>query len=203
MLDSQDVERAIESILFVSGEPVKLSRLAAVLGVTEEEADEAADRLRDWYSFERRGIRLAKLDDSLQLCSSPEFAEYIRHALETRKLPQLSAPALEVLAITAYFQPVTRAYIEQIRGVDSVYTVGLLVERGLIESCGRLAAPGRPLLYRTTYAFLRTFGLESLKDLPELPQYEGGGDGREGIQSAISELMAREAEQEADAACGQ
>ena len=193
-MDSHDIECAIEGILFVSGEPVKMSRIAAVLGLDELDVDAAADRMRDQYSFDRRGIRLVKLDDSLQLCSSPEFSDYIRQALETRKQPQLSQPALEVLAIIAYFQPVTRAYIEQIRGVDSSYTVGLLLERGLVESCGRLAAPGRPMLYRTAYAFLRTFGLESLKELPELPQIESGDDGREGIQNAISELKAREME---------
>ena len=192
-MDSHDIERAIESILFVSGEPVKQARIAAALGVPEQDVDAAADRMRDWYGFERRGVRLVKLDDSLQLCSSPEFADYIRFALETRKPPQLSPPALEVLSVIAYFQPVTRAYIEKIRGVDSVYTVGLLLERGLVETRGRLAAPGRPMLYGTTYAFLRTFGLESLKELPELPLIEGGGDDREGIQNAISELRAREA----------
>ena len=191
-MDNHDIECAIESILFVSGEPVKVSRISAVLGVGEAEVEDAAYRMRDWYSFERRGIRLVVLDDSLQLCSSPEFADQIRFALETRKPPQLSQPALEVLASIAYFQPVTRAYIEQIRGVDSSYTVGLLQDRGLIESCGRLAAPGRPMLYRTTYAFLRCFGLESLRDLPELPQVEGSGDGREGIRSAIAELQNKE-----------
>lgn len=192
-MDEHDIECAIESILFASGEPVKQSRIAAVLGVDEATVSDAAGRMRDWYSFERRGIRLVVLDDSLQLCSSPEFAEQIRFALETRKAPQLSQPALEVLAIIAYFQPVTKAYIEQIRGVDSAYTVGLLSDRGLVEACGRLPAPGRPMLYRTTYAFLRTFGLESLRDLPELPPVEAGDDGREGIQNAISELQAKEA----------
>jgi len=200
-MDNHDVECAIESILFVSGEPVKISRIAAVLGVGEQEVEAAAQRMRDQYSFDRRGIRLVFLDDSVQLCSSPEYAEQIRFALETRKQPQLSQPALEVLAVVAYFQPVTRAYIEQIRGVDSVYTVGMLLERGLLETCGRLSAPGRPMLYRTTYAFLRTFGLESLRELPELPQIDGGDDGREGIQNAISELIAREKEaQETDTA---
>ena len=186
------MECAIEAILFVSGEPVKQSRIAAVLGVGEEQVAEAADRMRDKYGFERRGIRLLKLDDTLQLCSSPEFADQIRLALEARKPPQLSVPALEVLSIIAYFQPVTKAYVEQIRGVDSAYTIGLLAERGFVESCGRLAAPGRPMLFRTTHAFLRTFGLESLRDLPELPQVESTDDGREGIQNAIQELKARE-----------
>ena len=196
-MEIHDIECAIESILFVSGEPVMISRIAAVLGVGESVVEEIAYRMRDWYSFERRGIRLVVLDDSLQLCSSPEFADQIRYALETRKPPQLSQPVLEVLAIIAYFQPVTRAGIEQIRGVDSSYTVGLLQDRGLIESCGRLAAPGRPMLYRTTYVFLRTFGLESLRELPELPKVESANDGREGIKNAIMELRNKEtAEQE-------
>ena len=191
-MESTELESIIESILFVSGDPVKLSRIAAVLGVGEFDIDAAANRMRDKYSFERRGIRLVKLEDTLQLCSSPEYADYIRRALETRKPPQLSQPALEVLAIVAYFQPVTRVYIEQVRGVDSVYTVGLLLDRGLIEPCGRLAAPGRPMLYRTTSAFLRTFGISSVSELPELPEIETTGDAREGIRNAIIELQSQE-----------
>jgi len=193
-MDSHEVESAIEAILFVSGEPVKISRIADVLGVSEDEIELAGDRLRDNYSFVRRGIRLVRLEDTLQLCSSPEYADYIRRALETRKPPQLSQPALEVLSIIAYFGPVTKAYIEQIRGVDSSYTVGLLQDRELVESCGRLAAPGRPMLYRTTHVFLRTFGIESLRELPDLPHVEGSNDEKEGIQNAIKELKAREAE---------
>jgi len=193
-IDSNEVESAIEAILFVSGEPVRISRIADVLGVAVNEIELAADRLRDNYSFVRRGIRLVRLEDTLQLCSSPEYADYIRKALETRKPPQLSQPALEVLSIIAYFGPVTKAYIEQIRGVDSAYTVGLLQERGLIDACGRLAAPGRPMLFRTNHNFLRTFGLESLKELPDLPQVEGVDDEKEGIKNAIKELEARNAE---------
>jgi len=191
-MEVQDIECVIEAILFVSGEPVKLSRIAAVLGVDEFDVESAANRMRDKYSFDRRGIRLVKLDNTLQLCSSPEFADYIRLALESRKPPQLSAPALEVLAIIAYFQPVTRAYIEQVRGVDSAYTVSLLLERGLVESAGRLSAPGRPMLYKTTHVFLRTFGLQSLSELPLLPEIESTEDGREGIQTAILKLKEAE-----------
>ena len=187
-----DIQSIIESILFVSGEPVKIARIAAVLGVSNDDVEAAADSMRDKYSFDRRGIRLVKLNDSLQLCSSPEFADYIRLTLEARKSPQLSGPALEVLAIIAYFQPVTRAYIEQLRGVESAYTVGVLVDRGLIETCGRLSAPGRPLLYSTTHVFLRTFGLESLDGLPELPHVEPGDDGRDGIHKAILEIKERQ-----------
>jgi segregation and condensation protein B len=190
-MENHDIEGAVEGILFVSGEPVKTARIAAVLGVEESDVEEAARKLGDNYSFERRGIRLVRLDGALQLCSSPEYADFIRRALDTRKPPKLSQPALEVLAIVAYFQPVTKAYIEQIRGVDSAYTVGLLADRGFIESCGRLDAPGRPMLYRTTHVFLRTFGMTSLSDLPILPQVEDTG-GKESIQTAILELKSRE-----------
>ena len=187
-----DIESVIESILFVSGEPVAMARIAAVLGISEFDVEAAASRLRDRYSFERRGIRLVKMDTSIQLCSSPEYADYIRLALETRKPPSLSQPALEVLAIAAYFQPVTKSYVEQIRGVDSAYTISLLLDRELLEACGRLAVPGRPILYRTTAAFLRTFALESLAQLPELPQLDNSENHLEGIQNAISELQSKE-----------
>lgn len=171
-MEIRDIESIIEGILFASGEPVGLGRIAAVLGISETAVSEAATRLRDRLVFERRGIRLVFLDKAIQLCSSPEYADYIRLALETRKQPQLTPQALEVLSIVAYFQPVTKLYIEQVRGVDSSYTVGLLQERGLIETCGRLSVPGRPLLYKTTPAFLRTFGLTKLEDMPVLPEPE-------------------------------
>ncbi|MCL2408044.1 MAG: SMC-Scp complex subunit ScpB [Oscillospiraceae bacterium] len=201
-MESYDIEGAIEGILFVSGEPVRISRIVDVLGVDETAVEDAARRLGDKLSFERRGMRLVRLDGALQLCSSPEYADYIRRALEKRKPPQLSPPALEVLAIVAYFQPVTKAYIEQIRGVDSSYTVGLLAERGFIESCGRLAVPGRPMLYRTTYVFLRTFGMASLNELPILPQVEDTGS-KESIQTAILALKSREeSNRETEAAPG-
>jgi segregation and condensation protein B len=191
-MDTNFLDGAIESILFVSGEPVNLVRLAAVFGVGEFEIEAAANRVRDKLAFERRGIRLVKLDNSFQLCSSPEYADYIRLALETRKPPQLSPAALEVLAIIAYFQPVTKAYIEQIRGVDSAYTVGLLVDRGLIESCGRLAVPGRPMIYKTTHVFLRTFGIETIEELPELPEVESKDESsKESIRHAIMALKAQ------------
>lgn len=168
-----EIDSVLESILFASGDPMPLSRLCALLDKSEEEILDAAGRLADGYSFERRGIRLLRLEDNLQLCSAPENGEYVRRALETRKPPRLSPAAMEVLTIVAYFQPVTKTYIEQIRGVDSSYTVGLLVDRELIEPCGRLDVPGRPTIYRTTHGFLRAFGLSSLDELPEqeeLPQ---------------------------------
>ena len=118
------------------------------------------------------------MEDSYQLCSAPEYAEIIRRAFEIRKTAKLSQPALEVLAVVAYYQPVTRAQVDQIRGVDSAYTVGLLLDRKLIEECGRLQVPGRPRLYRTTQTFLRSFHISSLEDLPPLPGMEEGGQMR-------------------------
>lgn len=168
-MELRDIEAAIEGILFASGEPVSAERLCRTLELDRAAVESVASRLADHYSYERRGIRLRKLEGAYQLCSAPECAEWIRKALEVRKPAQLSPPALEVLTIVAYFQPVTRAYIDQVRGVDSSYTVGLLAERGLIEENGRLAVPGRPLLYRTTRNFLRVFNLASLDELPPLP----------------------------------
>ena len=155
--------------------------------------------LEDKYKFERRGIRLIRLEDSLQLCSAPESADTIRLALETRKQPQLSQPALEVLAAVAYFQPVTRAYIEQVRGVDSAYTVGLLQNKGLIEPCGKLAVPGRPVLFKTTDAFLRTFSISSVDELPPLPDAGGEEDGQMKIIEAINALKTVDSAPETEA----
>ena len=138
-------------------------------------AEQVLRRLGDYYAYERRGIRLVQMDESYQLCSSPDYADTIRRAFEIRKSAKLSQPALEVLTIIAYYQPTTRAYVDQVRGVDSSYTMSLLLERGMIEECGRLQVPGRPHLYRTTKKFLRDFHLSSLEELPELPGLETEG----------------------------
>ena len=172
-MELKDIESAIEGILFAAGEPVSAERICAALGADRATVDAVAQRLADYYSYERRGIRLLRLDGAYQLCSAPEYADAVRQTLETRKPAQLSQPALAVLAIIAYFQPATRADVDQVRGVDSTYTVALLLERGLIEECGRLAVPGRPIQYRTTRDFLRCFGLASLDELPELPNSSG------------------------------
>ena len=162
-----EYERILESILFASGDPYPISRLAELMGLSEGEVAEAAQRLGDSLRFDNRGICLVRLEDSLQLCSSPENADWVRRALDTRRPARLSPAALEVLAIAAYFQPVTRSYVEQLRGVDSSYTMGLLVDKGFLEPVGRLDAPGRPMQFCTTALFLRTFGLSSLEELPD------------------------------------
>ena len=168
-MELKELQAALEGILFASGEPVAAERLCVGLDIDRATLDQVAQHLMDEYSFQRRGIRLVKLDNSYQLCSAPEYADDIRKTLESRKPAKLSQSALEVLAIIAYYQPTTRAYVDQIRGVDSSYTVGLLLERELIAECGRLAVPGRPILYRTTKNFLRSFNLTNLEELPELP----------------------------------
>ena len=174
-LDIKEIEAAIEGILFASGEPVSIERICMATELDRPAAEQVLRRLGDYYAYERRGIRLVQMDESYQLCSSPDYADTIRRAFEIRKSAKLSQPALEVLTIIAYYQPTTRAYVDQVRGVDSSYTMSLLLERGMIEECGRLQVPGRPHLYRTTKKFLRDFHLSSLEELPELPGLETEG----------------------------
>ena len=168
-MEMKEIESAIEGILFASGEPVHIDRICLALEMDRPTVEMVLQKLGDYYAFERRGIRMLRLEDSYQLCSSPDYADLIRKAFEIRKPAKLSQPALEVLTIIAYYQPTTRAYVDQIRGVDSSYTIGLLLERKLIEECGRLQVRGRPHLYRTTKNFLRVFHLNSLEELPEMP----------------------------------
>ena len=177
-MEMKEIESAIEGILFASGEPVHVDRICVALELDRPTAEQVLQKLMDHYAYERRGIRLLHIEDSWQLCSAPDYAEYIRKAFEIRKPAKLSQPALEVLTIIAYYQPTTRAFVDQIRGVDSAYTMGLLQERKLIEECGRLQVPGRPHLYRTTKQFLRAFHLTSLEDLPEMPDLGGEGQMR-------------------------
>jgi len=186
-----DMTAALEAILFAAGESMPVARLSLVLGAEEEEILRCAGELAEGYEKEMRGIRLLHLGDKLQLCSAPEYAPYITKALEQRKPPMLSPSALETLAIVAYFQPVTRAYIDQVRGVDSSYTVSSLLERGLIEPAGRLDVPGRPSLLRTTDVFLRTMSVSSLEELPKLPDMSGG-DGVMELQRKIEQLQSAE-----------
>ena len=174
-LEMKDIEAAVEGILFASGEPVAVDRICVALNMDRPTVELVLQHLQDYYSYERRGVRLLRMEDSWQLCSAPEYGDQIRKAFEIRKPAKLSQPALEVLTIIAYYQPTTRAYVDQIRGVESSYTVGLLLDRHLIEECGRLQVPGRPHLYRTTRQFLRTFHLSSLEDLPEMPGMEADG----------------------------
>lgn len=186
-LEMKDIEAAVEGILFASGEPVAVDRICVALNMDRPTVELVLQHLQDYYSYERRGVRLLRMEDSWQLCSAPEYGDQIRKAFEIRKPAKLSQPALEVLTIIAYYQPTTRAYVDQIRGVDSSYTVGLLLDRHLIEECGRLQVPGRPRLYRTTKAFLRAFHLKSLDDLPEIPGLEADGQLRLDQDGAVQD----------------
>lgn len=177
-MDIAEIERAVEAILFAVGDPIELSRLSEILEVDEPSLEKVITKLRDDYDFEKRGIKIVKLENSYQMCSAPIHAPYIRKALETKRAPRLSPPLLEVLSVIAYRQPVTRAYVEQVRGVDCSYSITSLVEKGLIKESGRLDVPGKPILYRTTKEFLRVFGLETLNDLPELPEFADTEDGQ-------------------------
>ena len=196
-MEIKELESALEGVLFAAGEPVPVERLCLGLEVDRPTLDAVAQRLMDRYSYDRRGIRLLRLDTSYQLCSAPEFAGYIRKTLEGRKPARLSQPALEVLAVVAYYQPVTRAYVDQVRGVDSSYTMGLLLERGLIEEAGRLAVPGRPIQFKTTRDFLRAFGHSGLEELPELPsQSQEGSQMTLELEASLARLREAEALEE-------
>ena len=261
-MDERELKSALEAIIFASGEPVPAARISLVLGVPEEDVFSCAAGLAEEYEHEGRGIRLVRLDKSLQMCSAPQYAKTIARVIEHRAPPKLSPPALqaleiapeefepvlrglalrygegrgvrlmryeeslqlctrpqyreilekvlqpvrrqtltqaalETLAVIAYFQPVTRAYVDEVRGVDSSYTVSSLVEKGLIEAAGRLEAPGRPTLYRTTEAFLRVMGVSELEELPPLPDMSST-DGLEKLQGAINALRGRGEQMEMD-----
>lgn len=169
MTDIRKITQAIEAILFAAGHPVTYDKLSEVLGLPPREVRQLAEHMALSYNGEDtdRGILLLCTDESCQLCTKEEYAPYIREALGIRRGGNLSASSLEVLAVIAYNQPVTRSYIDAVRGVDSAYAVSSLLDRHLIEPCGRLDAPGRPMLYATTPDFLRVFGLTSLADLPD------------------------------------
>lgn len=163
-----NIECAIEGILFAAGEPVKCAKLATVLEVGIEEVEAAAKRLKESYDKNLRGLMMIEIDEGYQLCSRPEYYAYIQDILGEQRRQALSNAAMEALAIIAYKQPVTKGQVEFIRGVNSDGAVNRLVERGLVEECGRLDAPGRPILFRTTQNFLRCFGLKTPDQLPAI-----------------------------------
>jgi len=173
-MEPLELQRGIEAILFAAGEPVEASRLAMALEADEADIRTAADALADAWAFERRGIRIIRLENAYQMVSSGEMADFVTRALETRKPPKLSASQLEALTIIAYYQPATKAVVEQIRGVDSSYSISALLNKKLIEEAGRLNVPGRPIQYKTTADFLRTFGLNSLEELPPIERVSFG-----------------------------
>ena len=191
-MEQSELQRVIEAILFAAGEPVEISRFAASLEIDENEIEDALNALADEFAYNRRGIRILRLEKGYQMVSSGEMADYITRTLETRKPPKLSSSQLEALTIVAYYQPATKAMIEQIRGVDSSYSIGALMNKKLIEEAGRLNVPGRPILYRTTPDFLRTFSISSLEDLPPIEMVNFG---EPMIQEEISEMSEQQGNQ--------
>ena len=188
---------AIEGILFAAGEPVKAAKLAAVLETDIDTINEAVKLLKYNYDTEERGMKIIDIDDGYQLCSRPDYYNYIQLILGEQRRQALSNAAMEALAIIAYKQPITKGQIEYIRGVNSDAAVNRLCERGLIEECGRLDAPGRPILYKTTQNFLRCFGISTPKDLPPLDMSQFGTE-YEQLSMDIEENNPIEGQQELD-----
>ncbi len=171
-MNSKELKRGIEAVLFASGEPISIERLAQTFEITPEEIVNATDDLAKEYKAGGRGIVIVRLENTYQMASDERYAEYIKKAFDMRRRTPLSSAALEVLAVVAYNQPVTKSFIEQVRGVDCSGVVSTLVEKGLIEEQGRLELPGKPLLYGTTKNFLRCFCISDLSELPPLPKNE-------------------------------
>ncbi len=186
----ENISAAIEAILFASGDSVEKSRIAQALEITEKKVDEHISALIDDYNNAQRGITIIKLDSAYQMVSAKEYAPEIRTVMDLRRNTPLSQAALEVLAVVAYNQPVTKAFVEQVRGVDCSGVIGSLTAKGLVEEKGRLELPGRPLLYGTTENFLRCFSISSLEELPPLPEND------EESKIEDSEEKAETAEQE-------
>ncbi len=169
-MEDEKLKSAIEAILFACGTPAEITKIAQALEIKDEKAEELLKSLMEDYSSRKSGIKIVRLGKSYQMCTEKEYAEVIRTVLDLRRNSPLSQAALEVLAIIAYNQPVTKAFVEQIRGVDCSGVVSSLVARELIEEKGRLELPGRPLIYGTTENFLRCFNVSNVSELPPLPE---------------------------------
>lgn len=171
-MEIKEYKAAIEAILFANGEPMPADRLAELLGLDSETVHRIAGDLMSEINSRMGGICMVRLDEQYQFCTRKEYSDVIRRALDIRRNTPLSQAAMEVLAIVAYNQPVTKAFVEQVRGVDCSAVIQGLVQKNLVEECGRLELPGKPLLYGTTPVFLRSFGISKLDELPPLPQKE-------------------------------
>ena len=202
-LGIERVTAAIEAILYAAGHPITYEKLSEVLGLSPKDIKNMVEAMSEEYNSasSKRGILLLCYPESCQLATKEEFLPYIREALGIKRGGNLSASTLEALAVVAYNQPVTRAFVDAVRGVDSSYAMTSLIDKGLIESLSRLDAPGRPMLYTTTEKFLRVFGLSSLDDLPETeltpaPAEEALAVEEVGFSSALAVMT--EADQAAD-----
>ena len=164
---------AIEAVMFAYGDPITIEKLSEASGVDAETCVKLVDRLEQQYNVRESGLRILRINNGFQIAARTEYADNIKKALETKKQQPLTQAAMETLAIVAYNQPVTNAFVEQVRGIDSSSVMRNLVERGLLEEAGRLDLPGRPISYLTTDTFLRCFGLSRIEELPPLPDQEG------------------------------
>lgn len=192
-MNNNEIVSALEAVLFASGDPVSINRLSQVFEIKPEQIEKAAEKLKLRLEERLSGVELLRLDNSYQLATKTDYAEYIKKAFDLKRRTPLSGAAFEVLSVIAYNQPVTRSFVEQVRGVDCSGVITTLLEKELIEERGRLELPGRPLLYGTTKNFLRCFGLSDLSDLPPLPK-EQNAVNDVGEQLSISEELDGEAE---------
>ena len=180
----------IEAIMFACGEPISVDKLSEASGIDKDTTAKLVGQLERRYNVQSSGLRIIRLDNAYQISTRPEHAPYIKAAMENRRQIPLSQAAMECLAAIAYNQPVTKGFVEQVRGIDSSSVVNTLVERGLIEEAGRLELPGRPIAYRTTDTFLRCFGLTALGELPAPPTQDG--------QMSLDEIDQHEVDMQAE-----
>lgn len=166
----KQMQSAVEAVLFAAGEPLEIEKLAQALEIEVENAQSLVMTLSDAYDERESGLQIVKMGDKYQICTRKEYSEQIRSVLELKRNAPLSSAAFEVLAVIAYNQPITKAYVEQVRGVDCTGVITTLCQKGLIEEVGRLELPGRPLIYGTTAEFLKCFCISSLDDLPDVPE---------------------------------
>lgn len=185
----------IEAIMFAYGEPISIDKLADASQIDKDTTAKLVSQLERRYNVQGSGLRIIRLDNTFQIATRPETAPYVKAALDNYRQTPLSQAAMECLAIIAYNQPVTKGFVEQIRGIDSGSVVNTLVDRGLVEEAGRLELPGRPVAYRTNDTFLRCFGITSLADLPPLPTSEGQMSLEEMDQQEIDSFGEQLAEQ--------
>lgn len=190
-----DKKAAVEAILFANGSPAEPDKIAQAIEMKPSQAEKLILELMDDYEKQERGIRIIKLNKSYQMVSAKKFAPEIRKVMDLRRNTPLSQAALEVLAVVAYNQPVTKAFVEQVRGVDCSGVLGSLTTKGLVEEKGRLELPGRPLLYGTTENFLRCFNLESIENLPPLPESDKNANSEEESEKEQPENNTNEIEQ--------
>ncbi len=175
-MTKNELVKAFEAVLFASGEPLSIERFNQVFEITPTKTVEIMEMLAAKLDADDSGIKLVRLDNAYQLTTRAEYSEYVKKAFDIKRRTPLSPAALEVLAVVAYNQPVTKSFIEQVRGVDCSSVVTTLIEKGLVEERGRLELPGKPLLYGTTKNFLRCFELGDLSELPPLPKNQEEGE---------------------------